>query len=98
MAKNPTAAKVAAAPAAAQSTAPAPAAAAQLAQAPAPPKIILNNKLHHTFKVRSVSQTGRRRSGVSFGPEPIEIRSEDFSPRELDAILSDPQLVAVEAE
>lgn len=60
------------------------------------PKTISNAELLHTYLVRSVNQTGRRRSGVSFGLEPIEIKSEDFSPRELDAILSDVQLIAEE--
>ena len=45
------------------------------------------------FMVRSASQAGRRRSGVAFGPEPIEVDGSTLSPRELEALLSDPQLL-----
>ncbi|MEQ1499144.1 MAG: hypothetical protein ABL914_10820 [Novosphingobium sp.] len=52
--------------------------------------------VHPVYRVRSVSPAGRRRSGISFGPEPIEVDSSTLSPRELDALLTDPQLVAEE--
>lgn len=45
------------------------------------------------YRVRSLSPGGRRRSGLAFGSEPIEVDSSMLSPRELDALLTDPLLV-----
>lgn len=48
------------------------------------------------YSVRTAGQATRRRSGLSFGPEAIEIDSEALSPRELDALLTDPHLICTE--
>lgn len=51
-----------------------------------------------TISVRSVSKHGRRRAGRAFGPEPVEVALAELSPRELDAILTDPALVVTGIE
>ncbi len=48
------------------------------------------------YSVRTAGQATRRRSGLSFGPEAIEIDSEALSPRELDALLTDPHLICTQ--
>lgn len=48
------------------------------------------------FAVRTAGPAGRRRSGIAFGPEPVVVESRSLSPRELDALLNDPQLLVEE--
>ncbi len=48
------------------------------------------------LSVRATSQKGRWRAGRPFGPEPVELNSADLSPRELDALLTDPHLVVID--
>jgi hypothetical protein len=44
-------------------------------------------------QVRSKRPQGRRRSGIAFGPEPVPVDTALLSPRELDALLGDPELI-----
>lgn len=46
-----------------------------------------------TLAVRSLAQTGRRRMGMSFGPEPTELQADDLDALVIAALLADPQLV-----
>ena len=46
-----------------------------------------------TLRVRSVSQAGRRRAGMAFGPSPIELTPDDVSLETIAELLADPQLV-----
>lgn len=46
-----------------------------------------------TIMVRSTSDRGRRRAGISFGPVPVPVEVDTLTEEELGGLLADPQLV-----
>lgn len=48
-----------------------------------------------TLSVRSLSQSGRRRAGMSFGPQATELQADDLDALVIALLLADPQLVVV---
>lgn len=68
-------------------------ASAPTAEAAAPPTAPERHPDLSIVQVRSKRPQGRRRSGIAFGPEPVEVDTASLSPRELDALLTDPELI-----
>lgn len=78
----------------------------QQSTAPAPPETIgedQNGKapeggqVRRVLRVRSVSNAGRRRAGMAFGPEATPLFADELGEEQIKQLLGDPQLV-VEAD
>lgn len=91
-ASKPTAEATAAAAeaAAAKAAAATETAAAETAVAEAAAALDLDGRMLH---IRSVAKEGRRRAGLAFTPEAIEVDPAELTDGQIDQLLADPQLI-----
>lgn len=60
---------------------------------PADSQNAANSDQAKIVQVRSKRPGGRRRAGMAFGPEPVDLDLSQLSLRQVEAIASDPELI-----